>query len=274
MSQNKSNRAELTFDSGKIKPIYVDRENENGIIKLSLTTLEDSYTADSGLTYIATIVNTSSSSMKDVRIVPNFGAAEGPAPLVLCGGAALYVNGEYSGSVSAFRDGKSVVFGIALLGAGDNVLVLFKTKISAYAPRELGSSIKNKITVFARKLNPPAVTVVETRVDDYTDVVMFRAETRDDKQSVTTTYTLYNYGNTDAADAVLTDTFSPAPNITHVNAGGETLLSSHYTYVSGTIKLPSAGYKLIIPAASFSRSPSGEVITIPGSKVITVKGTL
>lgn len=270
MSEN--NCAELLFDNRKIKSVNANGRGRS-TLSVSLATLEKRYVADGGLTYLATLVNTSCSTLKEVRMTSDLGAQEGNKPLVFCKETALYVNGEYSGEVPSCSDGKSVTFTIASLGTDDNVLVVYKTKLSAYASLEPGSVITSRVSVAARGICQPSVAEIETQVGDFTDVVMFKTETRNGKQAANT-YTLYNYGNTEASDAVLIDTFSPLLYITSVETGGEKIPASDYTYVDGTVRLPSAGHKLSVPVARFSRSPSGEVVTIPGSKEIIIKGTL
>ncbi len=167
-----------------------------------------------------------------------------------------------------------MTFTVATLGTDDNVLLIFKARIGPYAPLERGSVIKSGITVTAKELRLPSSANTESRVADFADVVMFKAETKDGGNSFTVVYTLYNYGNTEAADASLSDTYRSAPYITSVETGGVKLPASDYTYVGGEIKLPARGAKLTVPAAGFSRSPSGEVITFPGSRTVTVKGIL
>ena len=94
---------------------------------------------------------------------------------------------------------------------------------------------------------------------------------------LTSTFTIYNYGNAPATDVVMTDTFSPAPGSITVAVNGTTLPAADYSYAGGVLTLPAAAsaYTLTIPAATFTRNAAtGEVTVNTGTVTIVVAGML
>lgn len=263
MSRHKTT---LTYQDKNVNSFYIS--TENGKISLNLRTLEDYYTPDGGITYIASMVNRSYSPVKEARLEINLGNDANDKPLSLCGKAKIYVNGELSGNTEGYDEENRYVFTLPVLGTDDRVNLIFKTKLTSYAGRKKGSVITNKIALNAKSLEAPTFAEIRTPVDDYTDIIMFREKVHTSEGGFCITYTLYNYGNSPADNAKLTDTFSPIPHITEVTVEGRILPASKYTYVNGIINLPD----LQLPPAEFYRSPSGEILPLPKGIRVTVKG--
>lgn len=95
---------------------------------------------------------------------------------------------------------------------------------------------------------------------------------------LTCSFTLQNYGNIDATDVVLTDTFDPAPATITVTVDGDPVAPAEYDYTTGVITAPidtAPTLSITIPAATFTQDPAtGAVTTDPGTVHITVAGAL
>jgi hypothetical protein len=85
---------------------------------------------------------------------------------------------------------------------------------------------------------------------------------------------LLNLGAT--VDKNLTDDFNPAPTNITVSRDGIMLLGTDYTYVNGTLTVPSASGGIIsVPPATFSQDPTTGIITVTPSIVeYTVTGII
>ena len=94
--------------------------------------------------------------------------------------------------------------------------------------------------------------------------------------TVTYTIRIYNYGNIDAENVQLTDTFTPAPTNVSVSRNGVVLAGTDYTYVNGTLTVPATGIAAdTVPAAVFTRDPvTGEVTVTPGVVEYVITGTI
>lgn len=235
-------------------------------IRLQLKTIDDGYTPKGGITYVASIVNTSFNSIRDAMLFTDLGSHDGKKTLSLCGRGKLYVNGDFSGEIEGREEEGFAVFKILRIGTNDNINLWFKAKPTTYAGLETGSVIKNRVSLKANGLEKNGEAEVVTPVECYTDIIMFKAQNTDQSDMVYLVYNLYNYGNTAATDTVLTDTFSPPVFITGVFVDENPVKVTDYTYINGAVRLPG----IAVPSATFNRTPSGEVVTYPGKTEVTI----
>jgi uncharacterized repeat protein (TIGR01451 family) len=94
--------------------------------------------------------------------------------------------------------------------------------------------------------------------------------------TVTYTIRIYNYGNIAAENVVLTDTFNPAPENITVSRDGVLLIGTDYTYVNGTLTVPSTAQSPVtVPAATFIRDVTTGIVNVtPGMIEYTITGTI
>ena len=87
---------------------------------------------------------------------------------------------------------------------------------------------------------------------------------------------LYNYGNNEVGNVVLSDTFDPLLTDLNVSVDGSVIPASQYDYINGTLTLPNrSGSEITVPAASFTRNgQSGAVNINPGHVRITLSGSI
>lgn len=247
--------------------------------------LENGYRADSDLTYIVNFTNSGATAMTNVTITDNLGTyAVSPTlsvtPLFYNDPAQLYINGVFSTTLSPVPAVNGITFTIPSIPANSNAMLIYKVIVNQYAPLATGASITNTATVTAAALTEPITVTSTIDVDGYADVSIMKTMTPNpvtDGSTLTYTFTIQNYGNTEATDVTLSDTFSPAPNPITVSVDGTTLSAADYSYASGVLTLPGAAsaYSLTIPPATFLQDAvSGEVTINPGTVTIVVAGTL
>ena len=115
--------------------------------------------------------------------------------------------------------------------------------------------------------------------DDYPDVRIIKSICPNPivcDQAITFTFEISNYGNSEAREIVLNDTFVPLLNDITVRINGVEIPDSDYDYDGGTLRLPNEnGDEIIIPPAEFIVNPStGVITTVPSKITISVSGTL
>lgn len=282
-----TNRASLTYAYGEQNGTAVSNVATAVIedtLALSKSAVSSGYTPGTNVTYAVSLVNNGSAALNNVTVTDNLGtyalAGASATPLTYAGPAKLYINGVYSSDLTPAETSGSVTFTIASLASGANALIIYSAVPNAYASGESGSTITNTVTASAAGLGQTASASSVITADDTARVTMFKTitpETLTDGSAVTYTFTLYNYGNTEAESVVLSDTFSPAPSISSVTVNGTAVPSSDYTYAQGLLTLPAASsaYALTVPAASFTQNPAtGEVTSAPGITTAVVTGTL
>ena len=98
-----------------------------------------------------------------------------------------------------------------------------------------------------------------------------------DGEPMTYTFVINNYGNTEATDIVLTDSFDPAPDNITVQVNGVVIPATDYEYVNGVLTLPTAPgtTELSLPPATITQDlATGEGTIVPSSLTVTVTGTI
>jgi uncharacterized repeat protein (TIGR01451 family) len=282
------NFATVSYSAGGVTETRVSNLAEIGLesaISLTKSTLGDNYSEDSVITYIISITNTSTSPVSNVTVTDDlgrfvFGTLE-LIPLTYAPPALLLINGQDVSAqltVEGGADG-SLVFGFPTLPAGATANIVYRAAINEFASPDVDSTITNTATLTSDSdcadgsasatitaLSAPNVSVLKQMSPN--PVVC--------GDTVTYTIRIYNYGNTAAENVVLSDTFSPAPDIISITRDGVALVATDYTYINGTLTVPATDTSNVtVPAASFVRDVNTGVVTVvPGIVEYVITGTI
>lgn len=286
MATQITNRAQLTFQYGTLTGnalSNVATTTLQGPLSIEKTAVGDSYNGTDEITFVLSFTNTTTATFTNLVISDDLGAYNVPGstaaatPLDFIGPAALYINGAFVSYIQGQTGQNGVTFNVGSLGSGDNAIIVYKTNVNDYAPFASGSTITNTAVVTADGLAESASAQSTVDIGEYADVSIVKTMSPDPIQSgdtITYTFALYNYGNTDATNVVLTDAFSPAPVISNISINGNSIPATEYSYVGGVLTLPVGTNTLTIPAATYTQSSTGLVTKIPGLVTVTVVGTL
>lgn len=260
-----------------------------GPLAVTKASMESVYRAGSRLTYIVTLENTSSAQLTNVTLTDNLGTfsytpestgtAVSVTPLTYTGPARYYINGTFSQLLTPTSTDTTLTFTIPTLPANATGLIVYDVTANSNAPLATENEITNTVSATAGTVLDPVTAQNTVAADSYADVRIIKAMSPDpviEGSNITYTFTIYNYGNTDAASLVLTDTFSPAPSAPlTVTLNGNTVSSTEYTYQNGVFTYPAASANTVtVPAATFTTSSTGTVSVTPGTAVITVTGII
>ena len=175
----------------------------------------------------------------------------------------------------------SLTYTIASLAAGANAIIVYQAMANDHALVGIGAVMTNLSAVTATGLTETIYASYTMATEDFADVSIVKSMSPNpvvDGGVLTYGFTLYNYGNMDATNVVLTDTFTPAPAVPlSVTVDGAPVAATEYTYVAGLFTLPGVGatLTLTVPAATFTQNPAtGVITTSPGVMNITVSGTI
>lgn len=282
------NFATVSYTSGGVTETKVSNIAEISVesaVGFTKTSLGDTYNDNSVLTYILTVTNSSGSDLTGSTITDNlgtyvFGTIE-LTPLEYVEPAVLLINGQDVTAqlgVDSSSQG-SLTFTIPTIPAGATANIIYKAQVNDFAPLAVDSTIVNTSTFESNSECADTNASATVSVANTANVQIFKQMCPNPVicgDTVTYTIKIYNYGNTAAENVVLTDDFNPAPTNITVSRDGVLLLGTDYTYVDGTLTVPSAsGDPVTIPPATFTQDPVTGLITITPSVVeYTITGTI
>lgn len=282
------NFATVSYTSGGITETKISNIAEISVesaVGFTKTSLGSTYADNSVLTYILTVTNSSGSVISGSTITDNlgtyvFGASE-LTPLEYVAPAVLLINGQDVSAqlgVDSSTQG-SLVFTIPTIPAGATANIIYKAQVNDFAPLSLNSTIVNTSTFESNSECADTTASATVSVANAANIQIIKQMCPNPVicgDTITYTIRIYNYGNTAAENVVLTDDFNPAPANITVSRDGVLLLGTDYTYLAGTLTVPSAsGTTVTVPPATFTQDPVSGLITITPSVVeYTITGTI
>ena len=226
------NFATVSYTSGGVTETKVSNLAEIGLesaISFAKTTLGDTYSEDSVITYILSITNTSANTVSNIRITDDlgsfvFGTIE-LTPLGYTAPALLLIDGQDVSSQLTVDDttAGSLVFSFPSLPAGATANVVYRASVNEFAPLDLNSAIVNTATLTSDSDCADGSASATVTAASAANVSVFKQMAPNPVvcgDVVTYTIRIYNYGNIPAEDVVLTDTFNPAPDTITVSKDG------------------------------------------------------
>ena len=282
------NFATVSYTSGGITETRVSNIAEISVesaIGFTKTSLGNTYNDNSVLTYILTVTNSSGSDITGSTITDNlgtyvFGSTE-LTPLEYVAPAVLLINGQDVSAqlgVDTTTVG-SLIFTIPTIPAGTTANIIYKAQVNDYAPLAIDSTIVNTSTFESNSECADTTASATVSVANIANISIIKQMCPNPVicgDTITYTIKIYNYGNTAAENVVLTDDFNPAPANITVSRDGVLLLGTDYTYVDGTLTVPSAtATPVTVPAATFVQDPVTGIVSItPGVVEYTITGTI
>lgn len=282
------NFATVSYTSGGISETKVSNLAEIGLesaISFTKSTLGETYGEDDVITYILSMTNTSASTITSVSITDDlgtfvFGTLE-LTPLTYTAPALLLIDGQ---DVSAqltvdTSTAGSLVFSFPALPAGATANIVYRAAVNEYAPLDVNASVTNTATLTSDSDCADGTASATITAVSAANVSVFKQMSPNPVicgDTVTYTIRIYNYGNIAAENVVLTDTFNPAPENITVSRDGVLLIGTDYTYVNGTLTVPSTAQSPVtVPAATFVRDATTGIVNVtPGMIEYTITGTI
>ena len=254
------------------------------VLSATKNALIDTYTVGDTVTYVISISNSGSSAMTGVNVTDDLGAytfgATTLVPLTYVDGSlAYYINGVLQPTPTVVGAPALTVSNLTI-PAGGNAILVYEATVNEFAPLAAGGEITNTATVTSGNELVTASETVTVRNAPLLSITKGLSPTTvSENGQLTYTFTLQNFGNTDAVatdNVVVSDTFDPAlENITVVYNGDTLVANVDYTYDQATGLFTTVPGRITVPAATFVQDPvSGEWVISPGVSTLTVTGTI
>lgn len=260
----------------------VELESSVGFTK---STVGQTYTEGSTVTYILTISNTSESALTNVSVTDDLGSIACEeneiTPLTFNAEAVLLINGEDRTELLGVDSSlpQRVIFTIDSLPSNSVANIIYTVTVNEYAPLEAESFIENTAELTSDSACADSVASATINVLEAANVSVFKQMCPNPVVcggTITYTIRIYNYGNVEAENVVLSDTFNPAPTNITVSRDGTVLIGTDYTYIDGTLRVPATdSVNITVPAATFVRDPETCIVSVePGVVEYVIRGTI
>ena len=280
-----TNQAQLSYNNIVVNSNVVTGEILE-VVSANKTAVVDTYSADSTVTYVVSIVNSGATAITNLAVTDTLGAytqgGETRIPLdYVEGSVQLFVNGVLQ-TPPTVTTAPSLTFGAITLPADSDLVLVYSADVNEYAPLGIGDSIVNEATVTGNGI-PTPVTVSETITPEQAPQLRITKSLEpvpvSENGILTYRFVIDNYGNvaTVATDNVaLSDLFDPILSGITVSLDGTTWTEGvQYNYNEATGQFNTVPGQIVVPAATYTQDPiTGVWSTTPGSVVLTVTGTV
>lgn len=271
------NKQKITTQSNIVSTVL------NDYLEISKTCINENYRSKDIITFIINIANFKDEPLREVVINDNLGTYTFKelklTPLSIQNTAKLFIQGVETDGLKQVINANGVSFMIPTLPANSNAQIIYDALVNETALISSESTITSEISTVIPETKKIITDINKIVVEDFAKVEIIKTTPAPSiltDSLVTYNFILYNYGNIDANNIVLSDNFTPQLNDLIVEINNDVLDSKNYTYVKGNLTMPSGkDYVLSLPKANILQDEkTGKVTIIPSSITITVTGTI
>ncbi len=280
-----NNQAALSYRGGTTLSNVVTGELVE-VLSMTKTAVNSSYNQGDTVSYIISLLNTSSADIAGLTLQDNLGSylfgTTTLTPLAYETGSVRYYTNGVLQTAPTVTAGPPLRFSGITVPAGGNATVVYAARVNEYAPLGESGSVTNTVTASADGTITP-VTATETVASESSLALRILKSMSptvvSENGTLTYTFTVENSGSTaaTAADLIaLTDTFDPVlRNISVSYNGTNWATPTNYTYDATTGAFATVAGQITVPAATFAQNPTtGAYTATPGTAVLTVTGTV
>ncbi len=279
-----SNTATLSYNGNTINSNTVTG-NLLEVLSMTKNALSGVYSAGDEVTYVVSILNTSSVPFAGITLTDDLGSyvQTGIAryPLTYVDGTAIYFQNGVLQAAPAVGSTQPLTFTGISVPAGGNTMIIYQARVNEFAPLGVDGSVTNTVTASGGNITTPVTASETINAEGGAQLSITKSLsplTVTENSRLTYTFIINNSGNTDAVvgdDIILSDLFNPILSDITVEYNGEAVDPSNYTYNEATGQFATVPGFITVPAASYVQDPvTGVWTTIPGEVTLTVTGTV
>ena len=278
-----TNQATLSYRGGTVSSNVVTGQIIE-VLSATKYALVDTYGGRDTVTYIISIQNAGATAITGVSTTDNLGAypfgAETLVPLSYVDGSlAYYVNGVLQPTPTVVGSPELVVSDLTVPASG-NAMIVYQTVTNEFAPPAVGGAITNTAIIKGCSATfEVSETITAESAPSLTIDKSLCPCTVTECGQITYTFTIRNFGNTDAVatdDVIVSDLFDPILGDISVTYNGTALTEgTDYTYDEATGQFATVAGVITVPAATFTQDEvTGEWLVSPGVSTLVVTGTV
>lgn len=279
-----TNMATLSYSGGQVNSNIVTGQLQEALA-VTKTAVAPSYTIGETAAYVLTLVNSGTSALTGLTISDDLGAYTGGGGTVYPlryeeGTLHYYVGGVAQATPTVTAGPPLTISGISVPAGGSAVLV-YQTRVSAFASPEVEGEIRNTVTVsggtLAAAQTAEAVTAARLAPQLAISKALSPSVVTENGQ-LTYTFTVQNFGNVAVSagdNAVISDTFDPILRDIRVTYNGAAWTAgTNYSYDETTGVFATVAGQLTVPEATYTQNADGSWAVDPGSVILVVSGTV
>ncbi|MBU5479505.1 hypothetical protein KQI69_09850 [Eubacterium sp. MSJ-13] len=255
-------------------------------VKATKTAVIPAYNADSTITYVISLLNSSKADITGLTVTDNLGAYPFDTltltPLEYIEGSVKYYIEGVLQADPAVVTVPELIFSEISIPAEGNTTIVYQAAVNEFAPLTIDSTITNTVTIDGETIATPVKAIETITTEDATSLSINKTlspTTITENGQVTYTFIIQNFGNTAATEEdrlSISDIFNPVLNNIRVTYNSEPWAETgNYTYDTTTGSFETVAGKITVPAASYIQDPvTGAWSVTPGVTTITVTGTI
>ena len=279
-----TNYATLSYNGGSTDSNTVTGELLE-VLSASKTAVSEKYTARDRVTYVLALVNSGKTEFTGLTVTDDLGGYLFGENLIyplayLEGSLRTYINGVLQPAPAVTAEPPLLIEGVSV-PAGGNIILIYETEVTEYAPLGVESVITNTATITGGGLSAPLTATETIGMESGANLSISKAlcpATVTENGQLTYTFMIENSGNTEASEAesvVLSDTFNPKLKAITVTFNGTVWTEGvDYTYDADTGEFATIAGQIIVPPASYEQNENGTWTAKPGSATLTINGTV
>ncbi len=279
-----TNMATLSYSGGQVNSNIVTGQLQEALA-VTKTAVAPSYTIGETAAYVLTLVNSGTSALTGLTISDDLGAYTGGGgtvyPLRYEEGTLHYYVGGVAQAMPTVTAGPPLTISGISVPAGGSAVLVYQTRVSAFASPEVEGEIRNTVTVsggtLAAAQTAEAVTAARLAPQLAISKALSPSVVTENGQ-LTYTFTVQNFGNVAVSagdNAVISDTFDPILRDIRVTYNGAAWTAgTNYSYDETTGVFATVAGQLTVPEATYTQNADGSWAVDPGSVILIVSGTV
>lgn len=275
-----TNFATLSYSGGRTESNTVTGELIE-VLTASKNALSETYGAHDDVSYVVSLVNSGTIPLDGLVVTDDLGAytldTQTLYPLEYVGGSVRYYqNGVLQTVPTVTAAGELVISGISVPAEG-NTIIIYKTRLTDYAPLGIEASITNTATISGNVTPITASATINMNARAELGISKSVCPTSvTENGRLTYTFVIQNSGSVEATAAdsiVLSDLLNPVLTDISAMLNGNALTSpTDYTYDETTGQFASVAGSITVPAATYTQGADGRWTVTPGTSVLTISG--